>query len=639
MILILQSFMVFHALAAEPPTYALSAAVTDLPAQGPARIALPPALVAGNPDGLASGLLLLDAAGKPVPYAVLLSPPDSTWGNDGTEDLEFAPIAGLSWRTEAAESPLDALVVTVSDLEDIGPLVATVRWSEGGNEQSSRPTLLYRLADGTVQQTVALPHVKGPFELDLRRTRLLIGPPTRLTDIEGVRFPADQVPLTEEVLTAPAPVSTEDGTARYFLPLGGVRQVRSVEMIVPDDQDAFERAVTVRGDDSALSGNGGSIRRLRIGESDVDRTEVSVDNLVTDRLVLEIATDRGRPLPVVSVIVRSASARLLVRNAGVGPHTLYAGATERASPYDLADAVYELMREETPVVLAQEPAANPVYVPLPTRTGVDAPGPDLRLSRFRFERAIESAPGWVRLLLDRQVLSHARPDLGDLRVVDASGRQVPFLLRATGEEDPWEVVGGGEGGFERTEDGTQTRLRILLDSHAPVATLSIVTGHDVFERQVTLLRDAGRVTVPIRRIVWRGAKQGNTLSIGVNQPVGGELLVRFENGDNPPLPIASVQVTSPRWEVRVRVPEGGARLVYGAPGQSAPSYDLSLLAGEVSGMALSNATLAAEQALAPPPIGRLDQGMTLIGIGLLSIGLAGMAVRVVRGVAPASIAE
>jgi hypothetical protein len=46
-----------------------------------------------------------------------------------------------------------------------------------------------------------------------------------------------------------------------------------------------------------------------------------------------------------------------------------------------------------------------------------------------FERAVQvAAPGRVAVRLDRDVYEAARPDLGDLRVREASGRLVPFVL-------------------------------------------------------------------------------------------------------------------------------------------------------------------------------------------------------------------
>lgn len=52
-----------------------------------------------------------------------------------------------------------------------------------------------------------------------------------------------------------------------------------------------------------------------------------------------------------------------------------------------------------------------------------------------FERGIElSRPGKVVLVLDREIYERARPDLGDLRVVDDTGAAVPYLLDRVGPE-------------------------------------------------------------------------------------------------------------------------------------------------------------------------------------------------------------
>lgn len=50
--------------------------------------------------------------------------------------------------------------------------------------------------------------------------------------------------------------------------------------------------------------------------------------------------------------------------------------------------------------------------------------PDL----FRFSRPVTAAPGWARLVLPDDVLDACRPGLPDLRLYDASGREVPWAL-------------------------------------------------------------------------------------------------------------------------------------------------------------------------------------------------------------------
>jgi hypothetical protein len=619
MMLILQTV-----LAAEPSTYAVVAPVS-LPPTGPVRVALGPDLVGGRPDDLEAGLLLTDAQGQALPYTVLLSSGESTLED---EYLVAVPEAADTWEVRAADAPIDRLSLDVDSLDTLVAVAATVTWTDHGVPGHAGPTLLYHMDDGTAVESVDLPHVSGPFRVTLRPLRA--GDEPRLSRVDGQRYPPDHVPPVEEHLPMPAPTITEEGYARYVLHLGGARDVTGLVFDIPAVQDAFQRHVQVQvpvEPQGYVDASTAEIRRLRVGAANVDHVEMPVHGQVGDTLVVEVQLDRGRPLDITGVTVRSRGAWLLARDAGPDPHAIYGGATELDAAYDLSAAASELLRLSPPLVQAGPAAPNPTYVPLPTRTGVDEAGPDLKLSRFHLQRAIEGAPGWSRVVLDRDVLAHARPDLADLRVVDAEGRQVPFSLRRTGDEEPWETPA-----FERTEEGSATLLRVPLGSTAPVATVSIDTGHDVFVRDVTILRDAGKMTIPVRRVSWSGLERGGTLTIGVDESLGDTLLVRIENGDNPPLPIDAVRVTSARWEVRARLPEGGARLVYGAANAELPSYDLSLLQPEVLRLLVADATLGPEESLAPPALGAVDTGMTVIGVGLLVLGLLGMVVRVLRGV-------
>lgn len=57
-------------------------------------------------------------------------------------------------------------------------------------------------------------------------------------------------------------------------------------------------------------------------------------------------------------------------------------------------------------------------------------------TRFRFERQLAAPPAAsVAFEADGPLLHHARPDLADLRVVDADGRQVPWRLREQHGDD------------------------------------------------------------------------------------------------------------------------------------------------------------------------------------------------------------
>lgn len=650
MILILLAFLgiVSSAQAAEPSTYAVVAPVT-VPPTGPVRIALGPDLVGGQPDSLPGGLLLTDASGVAVPYAVLRSTVESA---PFEESLNFRPAVASPadgqqvWETDAADLAVDGLRLDIMDLESLGPFTATVQWRRGGVWAGGVEELMYHLNDGTEDRRLDVPHVPGPFRISLRG----FGTRPRILGVSTLRELPGFVPPAVETLPVDEPVFTEEGTARYTVRLGGPRAVKSIRLIVPASVDVFERAVRVRRPSADLvslkAGGGnfasdiavdyggnnyggdtsGSVRRIRVGGGRVDRVEVPV-GFSGDTLVLDINTDRGEPLPIEGIEVVSEGAQLLVRDAGAGPHTLYGAAFEVSSPYDLGVAAPELLKADPPLVEAGAASRNPLFVPTPTREGVDSAGPDLTLSRFHFERDIIGGPGWVRVPLGRAVLARTRPDLGDVRVVDSEDRQVPFLLWGTGVEVPWET-----GPFEREEKGTTTQIRVPLDGTAPVASVLIETSQSVFERNVEILRDAGRSTVAIRRVFWQGPQRGGTLSVAIGERLGDALLIRIENGDNPPIPIESVRVTTPGWELRTRVPEGGARLIYGAPGANRPTYDLYLLEEDVRRLPVPDATLGEERPLTAPKPGVADRGLSVIGIGILAIGLLGMVARVLRGV-------
>jgi hypothetical protein len=72
-----------------------------------------------------------------------------------------------------------------------------------------------------------------------------------------------------------------------------------------------------------------------------------------------------------------------------------------------------------------------------------------------------------------------------------------------------------------------------------------------------------------------------------------------EEGDNPALPIASVQLLLPAYRLRFFRPASTAlRLLYGDTRVAPPSYDLALLAPRVLGAPAAETSLAPESAAA-----------------------------------------
>ena len=68
--------------------------------------------------------------------------------------------------------------------------------------------------------------------------------------------------------------------------------------------------------------------------------------------------------------------------------------------------------------------------------GAAAPPPAAPDKEFRFSRPIETSPGWARLELPDDVFDACRAGLPDLRIVDGTGREVPYVIEET-PSDAW----------------------------------------------------------------------------------------------------------------------------------------------------------------------------------------------------------
>ncbi len=123
---------------------------------------------------------------------------------------------------------------------------------------------------------------------------------------------------------------------------------------------------------------------------------------------------------------------------------------------------------------------------------------------FRFSRPIEAAPGWARLALPDDVLDACRPGLPDLRIVDASGAQVPYA-------------------FERDVAASARRLPIEnLETVEKRETTGVIDrGPDPgLADAITLEIAAGDFLKPVLiessddRVAWRNVARGSVFAAG-----------------------------------------------------------------------------------------------------------------------------
>jgi hypothetical protein len=412
--------------------------------------------------------------------------------------------------------------------------------------------------------------------------------------------------------------------------LPGTRALSGIRLHV--DDAIFSRWVTLSGLNADAYTQSFQIERAMVGDVRIDETAF-LDipaGAVTDQIVIEVAEGRDQPLSIRGATVYSVGALLVTPDAGPAPQTLYFGGTEPDSGSDIAIAADELARIATKVP-ADAPALvgvpNPSFVPRATREGLDAPGQALNLALWPWERVIDGAAGWVRVTVGSGDLVHARGDRGDLRVVDSAGRSVPYQLRRDVREVELKL-----GEPVRTERGSDSELLIPLPADTGmVRRIELRTDQAVFSRTVELLRDRGSMTEALRSVSWTSSGSPAPLSLDVHDDLGAALLIRIQNGDDAPLPVTAVRAWSEESELLFRMPDGGARLIYGNRRASEPDFDVSMVMASRGRAPIASAALGAEQHAVGVPMSSFDVALVYIAFGGLAIGLVALAIGGLRG--------
>ena len=248
----------------------------------------------------------------------------------------------------------------------------------------------------------------------------------------------------------------------------------------------------------------------------------------------------------------------------------------------LVDASWGPRRDLVPA------AAEPSAALLPDRGAV------LEVAPSSVRREIGASPaGLTAVVLDAEVLAHAG-DVADVRIVDAEGRQVPYILEACAEPlsidlAALESVPAPPGGSSRVSR-YEARLPFAT---LPRARLVLTTTARVFERSVELL-----VRVPARpeeeastrtlaQVSWRHADLDHAaapLILDVPAGSGAKLELDVDEGDNGRLPLDRPRLMLPMYRLRFfRRGSEALRLVYGGSHDGPARYDIALLAPTLLG--------------------------------------------------------
>ena len=325
------------------------------PEQGLCRIEVPQPFVADN----AAAWLVVNAAGEPVPWAVL------------SEDASPAMPRGTSVKMSG-----DANAVTLSVPDDCAVEAVEVEFGWGSFQAAARAEVRFAGQPGFVsgpwemvgaglidEDRAQLPVPEGPvaaLKLVFDRPWSSL-PPTMETRL--LCRDASWVPPTVVEMEAGPTGPMIFGQSRYTFSLP--ERSRIVGLELHPEGDVFRRQVSVAtwvaedGDLRPATQSTGMIQRVKVGDLAVDRTRLEDLSLSTDRVALDVADGADTALSIPRVSATLARRVLLVRDAGTV--VLYGGDPELRLSYDLQLAAAELARAPFQAATLSAVEANPAF--------------------------------------------------------------------------------------------------------------------------------------------------------------------------------------------------------------------------------------------------------------------------------------
>ena len=617
------------ALGAEPASYPLAAEL-ELPEAATLRLDLGADWLARCPDP--SSYMLLDNAGQEVPFAGRSSDEGADWRR---EALRWEPVRsdrGWAWKVQPPTSGEPAHALRFSKLPWGAVVEVTVQGV--GDERPATRAVLWNLPDTGAGTRMELPLDRtghdGPWMVRAVWSEgagwMRVG---RDLGFEAVVAQPWTVNTVDLEVAPQGPVISGATTSDWqlSLPRAGL-PLRGLALEVADPLFSRELTLLEATPSGRLDRVGrGELERLNYGESWVDKTSLALHHSAASELLLRLDDGRSAPLQLRGATITLRGQALVVPGVSGGSYTLL-GCGPVGPGYDLErldDRLAELPAQQ---VSAPAPGAHSDWVPATAGLGLLAAGPELDREGFRWERPVLGATGLVRVPLDDHVLAITRLGQPDLRFVDAQGRQLPFLLHD-------EPMGRLQPDLTpvRSEQGAESHLVLALpQASLPALALVLRSDRTLFERQVTVYDGAVQDGHTLAQATWKGAEEGESrLVLNLDDRLEKKITVVIHNGDNPSLPVESVELVTRASSAWLALPEdGGATLVYGHGTIARPSYDLALLRERVLTQPVEPASLGQPVALAPAPKEPPKKGLLLVAVATMSAFLLGLIIRFMK---------
>jgi hypothetical protein len=608
----------------------------QLPRDGLVKISVPLETLSAARPGL-EDLRLYDDAGREIPFLMEQSAPSPAIRRP---PKQFGVAVSADATVATLETGFTEPIASVTLQTPAPSFLKAVRVDGSQNGRSWEVLVqgqpIFRQQNGVSQLDISIPPARWGFlriTLDDRRAGPI--PITGAILHTEAGAPAPEEPLGVVITQR----NEEPGTTRLMLRFDGANCVLAgLSLETPDP--FFNRTVALSQQRFAE----GELREVVVHRDNIQRVapigqpaqpSVRFASGVALRqrdLSIVISNDDNPPLRITAVRAWRRPVYLTFNASSVGAIHLLSGNPSGVAPrFDLA-----FLRASLPDVVLASPqprrlAANPNHRPVDPLADIVALGPAIPTDRWSFRKPLRlERDGVQRVELDLEVLSHAAPDLRDLRIV-RDGRQIPFVLEHPSVEPSFAPF------VRKADDARQpwlSRWEIKLPLRSlPISKLTCSIVETYFKRNVrmveTRLDERGQThTVILGSSTWqRGSgEKPREMRLSVSsRPESDTLFLEIENGDNPPLTLQSVQAWHPAARLIFKsAPVAGTWLYYGNPDAARPQYDLELVVPRLLAADRDEVKPGAEEILRIGARHRGDHQSGWIFWGALALVVAGL---------------
>jgi len=561
-------------------------------------------------------LRLFDGSGKEVAYLLVPNPAiEPTW-RAAIAILPVAPVETEKEKTSGFEADLGSLFrIDRFRLDGLSPPYLKRIRLEGSGDRARWTVLVgegtvFDLPDSRLRQT-ELSFAAGSYRYlrvtwdDARSARIARAPSVTAREISTA---SGRTPLTTPVGFERRP--SEPGRSRFHVRLpGGHLPVVALALDVGGgyvlrEAEVYEARLAGAEAVPALIGRG-TLKRVEQGSLAAVALRVPIEVPIEAELDLVVDDGDNPALDLRAITAEFADLPWIYFEAPEGALAARYGNPSLVRPkYDLeaarpalridtmTDAAWGVPRTRT--ADENDVSAAP---PLPT---VGAP---VDASTFRFVRDIAAGDaGLIAVRLDAAALAHSNgvsSRFSDVRVIDAEGRQIPYLVERSSEPLSIELSLAQLSSRPQAlgpSSGAETVYRIGWPyAGLPSPRLVLSTSVRVFKRRIHVAverepdrrrRDPWSET--LGTATWVHADQDTpapALVVPLRSVDATHVLLIVEEGDNTSLSISGARLLLPGYRMRL-FREGGQplRLAYGRTDLAPPSYDLALLAPRVFGV-------------------------------------------------------